>query len=150
MSTKNLARTVIEGGRHGWDKYNRRISLRFLRHDNRRYCDAIRFGSVEWENDVEPAREVAWRSRDEIHADKTSPCDRFLISRAGLKWDAVRSEIHRRFSTKTLAGRHVVYAHLVERVEYDWRYVWMWERYGGPKFWVDDRGVLRHNPQRRY
>ena len=152
MSTKNLARTVIEGGRHGHDKYMRRTSLRYLRHDNRRFCDAVKTDRIDFDEEVEPAREVRYRWRDEIHADKTRPCERFLASRAGRRWDDVVSEIVRRFDTNTLPGRHIVYQHLVNRVEKpeSVRYLRGWFLDGGPKFWVDYEGILHHNPKRRY
>ncbi len=155
MSTKNLARTVIEGGRYGSDKYRRRMSLRYLRHDNRRFCDGVKTGRIEFDEVVEPARDIEYRWRDEIHADKTRPCERFLASRAGRLWDDVVSEIIGRFNTSTLAGRHVVYEHLVNRPQRDGddhRYWHYWDAHvnGGPKFWIDGNGVLRHNPKRRY
>jgi hypothetical protein len=152
MSTKNLARTVIEGGRSNHDKYNRRISLREFRNNNRRYCYAVKVGAIDFEEEFEPERVWNYRFRDEIHADKTSPCTGFLISRAGRVWDDVVSEIVKRFDTNTLPGRHIVYEHLVNRVERPEspRYLRIWFLDGGPKFWVDDKGILHHNPERRY
>jgi hypothetical protein len=152
MSTKNLARTVIEGGRTNHDKYNRRISLREFRNNNRRYCYAVKVGDIDFEAEVEPERIWNYRFRDEIHADKTRPCERFLASRAGRLWDDVVSEIVERFDTNTLPGRHIVYEHLMNRVEKvdSPHYLMGWFRYGGPKFWVDDVGVIHHNPKKRH
>lgn len=48
MSTKNLARTVIEGGRTNHAKYLRRVSSRELRADNRRFCKKVREDSEFW------------------------------------------------------------------------------------------------------
>lgn len=150
MSTKNLARTVIEGGRSGHDKYDRRISLRELRNRNRRYCHLVKIGVVDSNDEPAPARDYDYRFRDEIHADKTQPCRRFLASRVGRRWDDVHSEIVRRFDTNTLPGRHVVFDHLVAYVSLpdDYRYLAYW--WTGPKFWVDENGVLRHNKKMKY
>jgi len=150
MSTKNLARTVIEGGRSNHDKYDRRISLREFRIKNHRYCRAVRVGTIDFDEEMEPERYSHYR--EDIHADKTRPCERFLASRAGRHWDDVVSEIVRRFDTNTLPGRHIVYEHLVNRVEKpdSVRYLRGWFLDGGPKFWVDYEGILHHNHKRRY
>lgn len=152
MSTKNLARTVIEGGRSGHDKYERRISLRELRNRNRRYCHGVKIGAVDYEARPAPARVYTYRFRDEIHADKTQPCRRFLASRAGRRWDDVHAEIVRRFDTNTLPGRHIVRDHLVASVALpdDHRYLTYWYAGHGPKFWVDEHGVLHHNKKIKY
>ena len=151
MSTKNLARTVIEGGRRGHSKYLRRRSLRYWRRDSNRLCDGLVSGRVEWDEAIIPWRERYYE--DIEHADRTNPCERFLISRAGRPWNDVRSEICRRFDRRTLAGRHVTEEHLLNRVEQNIWEIWgyySWKLYGGPKFWIDERGVLRHNPRRKH
>jgi hypothetical protein len=152
MSTKNLARTVIEGGRTNHDKYNRRISLREFRINNHRYCHAVHVGAIDYDAEFEPERVWDYRFRDEIHADKTRPCDRFLASRAGRPWNDVVSEIVRRFDTNTLPGRHIVYEHLVNRVALpdSWRYLAHWWGGYAPKFWVDEEGILHHNKKERF
>lgn len=152
MSTKNLARTVIEGGRTNHDKYDRRISLREFRNNNRRYCHLVTIGAVDAEAKPAPERVWDYRFRDEIHADKTNPCRRFLASRAGQLWDDVHAEIVRRFDTNTLPGRHVVYDHLVTSVALpdDYRHLTYWWLGHSPKFWVDERGVLHHNKKVKY
>ena len=150
MSTKNLARTVIEGGRTSASKWIRRQSLKLMRVRTRVACkkllsDLELLGDLNW-----PWRERTW---DDIeHADRTNPCDRFLASRAGRQWNDVRSEITTRFRRRSLPGRHVVDKYLLNRVyrpddvEF---YLWWSERFG-PRFWVDESGVLRHNPSRRW
>lgn len=144
MSTKNLARTVIEGGRNTGDKYDRRMSLRWLRHDTRRFCRDVRTGVVDCDGIPAPVRDVPYRWRDEIHADKTQPCSRFLRSRSGRPWNDVRSEIHRKFNTNTLAGWHVVYAHLIDAVETNP------VTRGFGYFWVDADGILRSKQRKRW
>jgi hypothetical protein len=142
MSTKNLARTVIEGGRTGHSKYLRRSSSRWLRIDYRRFCKKMAADQESWDNTPLPLRSRDW---DDIeHADKTNPCERFLISRAGKPWDNVRSEIFRRFDRKTLAGRHIIFDHLIDKVE-DQSIIYHCYRTWG--FWVDKGGILRYKPR---
>lgn len=149
MSTKNLARTVIEGGRTGFSKYHRRSSLQFLRHNNRRLCKKLCSNPDEWDDAEIPLRDIVW---DEIsHKDRTNPCDRFLISRAGRRWNDVHSEICSKFDRRKLAGMHVTNDHLLNRVYKPdspwWNMFW---HYRDPKFWVDEHGIFHHNPKARY
>jgi hypothetical protein len=150
MSTKNLARTVIEGGRTGHSKYLRRRSLRYWRRDNRRLCKALGDDIDAWGEAELPIRERFWE--DISHADRVNPCERFLISRAGRPWNEVRSEICHRFDRRKLAGMHVTNDHLLNRVQVDYESyaIRYWWRSGGPKFWVTDDGILRHNPKARW
>ncbi len=41
MATKKLSRTVIEGGRHGYNKYERRNSNAEVRAEERDYIKAV-------------------------------------------------------------------------------------------------------------
>ncbi len=149
MSTKNLAHTVIEGGRTGHSKYLRRQGLRYMRVDSRRLCKKMVSDVDYWHGALMPRRERVYE--DIEHKDRTNPCDRFLASRAGRRWDDVRSEICRRFDRRKLAGMHVTNDHLLNRVQKpdEVRYFFWW-RIEGPKFWVDETGILRHNPKARY
>ncbi len=152
MSTKNLARTVIEGGRTGESKWTRRSSAQDWRAENRRFCRALTNDPDRWDCATAPVRHIEWV--DFIHADRTNPCERFLIARAGRPWDAVRSEICRRFDRRKLAGKHVTDDHLLDRVERNYRHLaavaYNARRHEQPKFWVDAHGILRHNPKARY
>lgn len=151
MSTKNLARTVIEGGRHGHSKYDRRTGLQDWRAATRRLSRKVTQDPESWDDTVPPKRNREWD--DVCHKDRTNPCDRFLASRAGRPWDKVQAEIFKKFDRRKLAGRHVIYDHLIDRVEkaFDPYYIAHPVRFGGgPKFWVDEYGILRHNPKARY
>lgn len=153
MSTKNLARTVIEGGRTGFSKYLRRQSLRVWRTNTNRICRDLVSNRVDVDEVLWDERPTDW---DDIsHDDRTNPCDRFLASRAGRRWDDVRSEIMKKFDTRSLAGRHVTYSHMIDRVR-DMTDPWFFYRQYGVdhrppgKFWVDDQGILRHDPSQKY
>lgn len=149
MSTKNLARTVIEGGRSGLSKGLRRRSSRYLRMDNRRFCEKIRTDLLNWGDKIIPLRRRHW---DDIeHKDRTNPCDRFLISRAGRHWNDVHSEICSKFDRRKLAGMHVTNDHLLNQVHKpDDPYFYMYFHTGSPRFWVDEHGIFHHNPKSRY
>lgn len=154
MSTKNLARTVIEGGRTGYSKYKRRTSLQTWRAKNHGFSRSIGADPDSWNDRHPPQRNELWDWDEISHADRTNPCDRFLASRAGRPWDAVHSEICRRFDRRKLTGKHVTEDHLLNRVQkldHAHRHFYeFWERGHGPKFWVDRHGILRHNPKAKY
>lgn len=134
MSTKNLARTVIEGGRHPLNKWERRDSNSSLRVAARSYQVALR--------DPELALSTPPPERTKVRrdfADKLGPIRRWLDRACGRPWDEVRAEIFRRFDVRTLAGRHIVFDHLLTEVaEHGIRRTYVYERYQ-----VDARGVLR-------
>ena len=140
MSTKNLARTVIEGGRSHRNRWDRR-------HSNSR--------ERSWERDLSArlliAKElddVVYRSRPKVGAwffDKLGPAERWLAQQVGKPWSKVRSEIMQRFDTRSTAGRHIVFDHLLPSVEVEHR------RFGAPPdFSVDRVGILRRVKQPRY
>jgi hypothetical protein len=135
MSTKNLARTVIEGGRARYNKiqrYHSHAQQRRAEHmvSSRLLCDS------ELDDVVYPARERVYQGFD----DKLGPAERFLESQIGRPWNKVRSELFARFDSRTTAGRHVLFCHLLrsvitgvhERVSF-WR----------DEFTVDAHGILR-------
>lgn len=148
MSTKNLARTVIEGGRDGSSKYDRRHGLQIMRNRNRAFCRRALRDSDFADNTTYPVRHITWGGVSQ--KDKTNPCDRFLISRVGRSWNKVHSEICKKFDRRTVAGRHVTNDHLIDRVRLPDSYYWFWEYLSLPKFWVDGQGILRHNSKARY
>ena len=140
MSTKNLARTVIEGGRSSYNKWERRESNASLRVANRSYQSALRDPEVAW---AKTAPERTKVRRD--FADKLGPIRRWLDRSCGRPWDEVRSEIFRRFDVRTLAGRHIVFDHLLAEVAvHAIPQPYVYERYH-----VDARGLLRQSTGNR-
>lgn len=139
MSTKNLARTVIEGGRRRYSRFSRR-------HENA--VERTRSHQVEGllcrQGDPElayfPPRERVYREFD----DKLGPAMRWLRSQSGRPWDKVRSELFARFDIRTTAGRHIVFDHLLEEVRprAHWRYRFR-------EFWISPHGILRHSQNNR-
>jgi hypothetical protein len=111
MSTKNLARTVIEGGRTGYSRYARRQSHgaeRVKAHD----LELALLRGHDPDSAVFEPLERVYRSFD----DKLGPARRWLRSQVGRPWDKVRAELFARFDTRTTSGRHILYCHLLEEV----------------------------------
>jgi hypothetical protein len=131
MSTKNLARTVIEGGRH--NTFQRRQTNANHRCAERQAL-AREIKSADFGDVVFPKRDPEPRAFD----DKLAPARRWLGRQVGRRWDKVRSDLFQRFDTRTTAGRHILFCHLLTMVEVGpvrspWR-----------KFEVDASGLLRH------
>lgn len=147
MSKKNLSRTVIEGGRYGRNKWERRHSHADVRAKLKNYlADVMKDIEVAEEEDVEPLEPVYQGFKD-----KLSPMYRWLRKQVSRAWDDVRSEITEKFDTRTTAGRHIVFDHLLKSVQIgkeEHRYY-----YRGPyddltsgsdnDYYVDDEGTLQ-------
>jgi hypothetical protein len=134
MSTKNLARTAIEGGRTHGNSWARRYSHGRVRSDTQALLARLRNGD-DPEDGPTPGRERVPRW---FH-DKLGPVRRWLARQVGRPWDNVRADIFARFDTRTTAGRHIVFCHLLP---------WVATRAGAPQdcyadFFVDHRGLLR-------
>ncbi len=146
MATKNLARTVIEGGRTGSNTWDRRQSHTFERASEKEFLTQVT-------KDPEMADEYDITPRPHVYKefnDKLGPIYRWLERQVGRPWDEVRSEVSTTFDTRTTAGRHIVYDHLLNQVStgpdykygrrYDPNETTSYYRYD---FYVDDAGVLR-------
>jgi len=60
MSTKNLAHTVIEGGRHRYNKWDRRYSHAETRANEKAYISEVMDNQENWyDYDIEPTRPVS-------------------------------------------------------------------------------------------
>jgi len=150
MSTKRLQRTVIEGGRHNSNKWDRRHSHADVRAKLKNYlADVMKDLEVAYEEDVEPIEPVY-----QGFTDKLRPMYRWLRKQAGRPWAEVRSEVFEKFDTRTTAGRHITFDHLLKSVEVtpDLTYSLLASRnrpdefttsYREYEFYVDDDGILR-------
>lgn len=96
MSTKNLARTVIEGGRDGHSRFARRHSNAVERARSH-VIEHLLCSAKDPENAFFPPRGAAYRGFD----DKLGPARRWLQSQSGRPWDKVRSALFERFDTHT-------------------------------------------------
>jgi hypothetical protein len=136
MSTKNLARTVIEGGRHRASSWARRSSNQMHRRDGREACARVANGA-DYDAAVYPKRLGVYR----MFHDKLGPAERWLASKVGRSWNKTRSELFARFDTRTTAGRHILFDHILPEVAVgDGRFL-----FRRPEYRVDRAGVLRKN-----
>lgn len=113
MSKKRMNRTIIEGGRTSHNKWERRMSYQLERAQNREYLANV-------EKNLDYANSFAEPQRVKVHkdfSDKLNPMYRWLDAQVGKVWNDVRSEISQKFDTRTVAGRHIVYDHLLSSVE---------------------------------
>lgn len=112
MSTKRLSKTVIEGGRAGYNKFERRNSHVEVRAQERDYLKNVLA-------DLEHAEEYDIDIRQPVmkgFTDKLAPMYRWLEAQVGRRWDEVRSEVFQKFDTRTTAGRHITFDHLLREV----------------------------------
>jgi hypothetical protein len=138
VSTKNLARTVIEGGRYRYNKFERRHSHAEVRSEERVCARDARLDPESFEDRVWPERDPVRKS----FYDKLSPAEQWMRSQIGRAWNRVREELFERFDTRTLAGRHIVFDHMLPR---PWETDGTW-RIARLRFRVDRHGVLRLAP----
>jgi hypothetical protein len=136
MSTKNLARSVIEGGRCNGNKLERRESHRGARARLRpQLALALR--------DPERAEDLSFEERRAVcrcFHDKLAPADRWMRKQVGRPWSKVEGELLKRFDTRTMAGRHVVFDHMMRRQTWLDDGIW---NVDCTYFFVDAKGFLR-------
>lgn len=146
MSTRNLARTAIEGGRCGHYKSEVSDLASSERAANRAFLRLV-------ETDPEAADDIPAPVRRPSHpcfADKLSPMYRFLDSRVGKSWKKTYAMIRERFDTRTTPGRHIVEGHLLNTIAQNGEH--KLEKNGYFRYYryfVDKTGVLRKNVNRR-
>lgn len=134
MATKNISRTVIEGGRAKRNQQDRYLSNRKLRAEVRDDLHhASQLSDIE-DYDV-PAKRQKVRKEFE---DKLGAVRRWMESRVGKPWDETFSELTKKFDTRNMASRHVVVDHILGDITFSLDDI---HNYGN--FWVDDRGLLQ-------
>ena len=131
MSTKNLARTAIEGGRYFSASWLCRYENSALRASTRGAIAGLASG-----NDPDDLAVPHLTRVGRCFRDKLGPPERWLASQIGRPWDLIRGELVRKFDTRTTAGRHIVFDHMLP-----------WVDQGGDCgphiFVVDAHGLLR-------
>lgn len=136
MATKNLARTVIEGGRTHHHKFERRRLTRCDRHRSRALARLAGRGPDE-ECGLLPRQTLSrWQF------DRLSAAERWLDSFVGQPWNRVRAKVARKFDTRTVAGQHIVFDHLLPSVRGSGS-----TRTENALYEVDRGGVLRACPR---
>ena len=113
MSTKNLARTAIEGGRYKRTKEEAQTEQRKERAASRSFVTKATHDLESIENKPTPKR----KPRRLDQKDKLRPLERFLLSNIGRPWRLVYAEIRKRFDDRTTAGRHILFDHMLRDIK---------------------------------
>lgn len=140
MSTKHLARTALEGGRYWGMTFRCRYENGALRANTRTALARVTAARLDADDWAAPRLDKLGRH----FRDKLSVPERWLDAQVGRPWRLVRGELLRKFDTRTTAGRHLVFDHMLD---------WVRERGAcdaGELFEVDAHGLLRRLPRRRY
>jgi len=140
VSTKNLARTVIEGGRTGGYKSEVREAQHSERASSRTFLRAV-------QKDVDAADALPTPKRVHVgkeFADKLNPVYQFLDSRIGKNWSKVRAEMFERFDSRTTPGRHILFDHALSTVDESGNT----DRFRYIRYVVDKQGRLQKNKER--
>jgi hypothetical protein len=119
MSTKNLARTVIEGGRTGAYKATRDLVNRTERHQVKEHLNQCARDPEVYDEGDDPETQTPidrFHPFDEKFADKLNPAERWLEKRVGKSWDKTYSQLREKFDDRTTAGRHILFDHLLQNV----------------------------------
>lgn len=145
MSTKDISRSALEGGRANYNKYERNESHRHERSRTKVWLDEVRF-------DEEAADASAPEPRNPVSkgfTDKLNPCYRWLASRCGQPWSKVYSELTEKFDTRNLASWHIVNQHMLSSVQGAGTArdadVGLFSYH---RFHIDDGGILRDRGKR--
>lgn len=137
MATKKLSKTIIEGGRTGESKWTRRNSSKTERAAVRNALTACHNDPDIYDIVTLPKRTKAYKTFD----DKLGVIDRFLESRIGKSWNKTYAMICEKFDTRTTAGRHIVFDHMLASI---WLHQdQITERYRHYEYCLDKQGRLQ-------
>lgn len=142
MSTKDISRSALEGGRAKSNKDDRNESHRRERANAREWLsrakyDTELYDSTDPENRPKVSKEFT---------DKLNPCYRWLASRCGRPWSEVFQEIKVTFDTRKLSAWHIVNQHMITEVRGAGTAADAVGRFGpqyGQRFEIDSNGILR-------
>lgn len=150
MSTKDKSRTALEAGTNKNSRYYLRLERKTQRAQRKQICKQIT-------NDIELAEEFLEpkSSESKCFSDNVSFLEKYLQSKVGQVWDDVRSEIAKEFDGRTIAGKHILYDHILRSVVssgtgYDKDANFYWDesvkvsnRFRTKDFYVDQNGILQ-------
>lgn len=109
MATKNLARTIIEGGRAKEHADTRKLANKQERRNAKNYLRrVIENTDLADELSIQPASTFVYKSQ----RDNLAPLRKWFNSKAGQKWDDVYSEARSRWDIRTIKGYHLIRDHL--------------------------------------
>lgn len=136
MATKNLARSILEPGKEGSYKWEKKYSHRERRSAERTYLHKAKlFGAdVDDFDIVDPIPQNMGYKVGQ--GDNLEPLKRYLYSNVGRPFDEVLSELHARHDTRTMEGWHLFGYQSAANHGHLWDYVHYCPRY--PEICVDD------------
>jgi hypothetical protein len=146
VSTKDISRSAVEGGRANYNKYERNKSHIDERRRAKVWLDQVRFDvEVAEDSDPEPRNPVM-----KGFTDKLGPCWGWLASHVGQPWDDVRSKLNGTFDTRKLSAWHIVNQHMLTEVEGAGTTSDAFGHWRSQRFYVDDEGLLQDRGKRYY
>ena len=143
MATRNLSRTIIEGGRYASERWMQRKETKKERIAVKRHLHSV--GNIAESYDAWiPFERRSWRPSQN---DRLNPLKRFLTSHVGEYWNDVHALLHKRYDMRTIKGYHLIHDHAVGPLGYvdvdPTAYRW-WRRFRN-ELYVDMEGVLRQH-----
>jgi hypothetical protein len=154
MATRNLARTVVEGGRKG--RFIERVFTRSQRKLTRQQLHGIDCARDAEESfavmgKVYPDRRDHWWGTD--FADRLTAVERYLQANAGRPWNKVFSELCSKYDRRSLKGWHMIDGHINNHMvaKPGKRFL-----FGGSNYpprsgaWVDAHGILRYTQRTKW
>jgi hypothetical protein len=138
MSSKRLKKTVIEGGRSSYNKYERRESSKNLRAKNRDHNNKVKKLLDTEEAPPAPKRKPVRKD----FRDKLSPVHRWVDKQVGKSWDKVFSDICKKYDTRNLASRHIIYDHILSDIHGTGFRQFSFLKPEYYRWYIDDDGIL--------
>lgn len=142
MSTKNISRSIIEGGRSNRNKFDRYHSNATVRAETRALCHVATYDPEAVDGRALPKRDKVFKDFD----DKLAPVYRWMRKHVGQPWDSVYAQLRQTFDTRTTAGRHIIFDHVLRSVDH--RHDESMRGYHD--FYVDAEGLLRLSERNRW
>jgi len=134
----------MEGGRRNYNKWDRRYSHR----QHRRLENALLKVLIDDPECYESWLPPVLRRVYKDFWDKLGPAYRFLNSRKNRPWDSAHSLMMRRFDSRTTAGRHILFCHVLRDVSFYFEEHQSWW-FRVSKYTVDEHGILKVTRRRR-
>lgn len=105
MATKNLARTIVEGGRRSYSRYEEKTATAAERRALREQLRCATRNLDDVENLATARRKTPF---DREFNDKLTPCLKWLRSQVGRPWDDVYHDVRKKYDVRTTKGWHII------------------------------------------
>lgn len=112
MATRDMARTIVEGGRWDWEQFERWQTNRRHRVATRAYLRAVTSNPEAADERLEPRRLPRTTYRSGRFSDKVAPLSRWIDAQIGRQWDDAYAELCRRYDRRSTKGWHLIVGHV--------------------------------------